>query len=530
MQILIVDDESIVVKDLKASISWDNLGISSVFTAFSISKAKEIFNNNKIDLMLCDIEMPQGSGLDLLLWVRENSPHTETIFLTCHADFRYVKEAIRLGSQDYILKPVSYTELELVLSKAIAKIKKDNELIENSRYGKYWHKYQPKVVENFWFEILNRTIPSNKKDIKNAADDRNIPYTEDMKFLPILFNIRRWHTAWTLQDQKLMEYAFKNIASETVVKEGSNGQIIEMGNGKFIIVLSNWNRTNTSTNSLKIDCEICIAACQEHLKCDITSYIGEEIFASELTVIVDKLYELEKNNVVYENRVFLINQSQEISNILNFYDMNLWSVMLGKGIKDSLTSEVMNYLKNLSCTSGINAHILKQFHYNFMQMIYSTLKLKGIQAHQLLSDNESVKLQDKAVSSYIDLTIWIKHVIRIVIDYIKEEESSQSVVDKVREFIQINIEQELTREEIALKFYLNPDYLDRIFKRETELSVTRYMVQEKLKIAQDLLTKTEMPIKNIATSLGYKNFSHFSTAFKKFTNMNSFEFRKKRNN
>ena len=56
--------------------------------------------------------MPEENGISFAKWVLENRPDTKIIFLTAHADFDYMKEAIRMRSFDYILQPVERTELK----------------------------------------------------------------------------------------------------------------------------------------------------------------------------------------------------------------------------------------------------------------------------------------------------------------------------------------------------------------------------------------------------------------------------------
>ncbi|MGO4274510.1 helix-turn-helix transcriptional regulator, partial [Paenibacillus sp. TAF58] len=81
------------------------------------------------------------------------------------------------------------------------------------------------------------------------------------------------------------------------------------------------------------------------------------------------------------------------------------------------------------------------------------------------------------------------------------------------------------REEIANHVFLNPDYLTRIFKKETGMAVSDYLFHERLKLAQELLAKTDMPISAVASHIGYANFSHFSRMFKKHTDLNPIEYR-----
>ncbi|MFK4996896.1 helix-turn-helix transcriptional regulator [Bacillus sp. N9] len=79
---------------------------------------------------------------------------------------------------------------------------------------------------------------------------------------------------------------------------------------------------------------------------------------------------------------------------------------------------------------------------------------------------------------------------------------------------------------MANHVYLNPDYVTRIFKRETGLSISEYLQQERIDTAKKLLIHTNKPISDIAIESGYSSFSYFSTIFKKVTQCSPVEFRK----
>lgn len=99
--VLLVDDEIHAIRGLHAGVSWHELRIESVYTAQSMKQAQQVLKESPVDIMVCDIEMPQGSGLDLVEWVKEQYPHIETIFLACHSDFDYARQALRLNSFEY---------------------------------------------------------------------------------------------------------------------------------------------------------------------------------------------------------------------------------------------------------------------------------------------------------------------------------------------------------------------------------------------------------------------------------------------
>ena len=105
MKLLIVDDQESVVEGLLHGVDWERLGFDTVDTAYSAREAKESLEGRPAEVMLCDIEMPGGSGLDLLEWIREKSIETRCLFLTAYAKFDYARDALRLGSSDYIVQP-----------------------------------------------------------------------------------------------------------------------------------------------------------------------------------------------------------------------------------------------------------------------------------------------------------------------------------------------------------------------------------------------------------------------------------------
>ena len=87
MTILIIDDDSSMIEMLLKTIDWDKLEIDERLTASSAAAARQIIQSRPVDLMLCDIEMPGGSGMELLGWMRENGLETPSIFLTNHTRF-----------------------------------------------------------------------------------------------------------------------------------------------------------------------------------------------------------------------------------------------------------------------------------------------------------------------------------------------------------------------------------------------------------------------------------------------------------
>lgn len=134
MKLLLVDDEIITIRGILKGVDWERLPFEKVLTATGAAEAKELMTREKAEILLCDIEMPGESGLKLLEWIREQNMQTECIFLTCHEEFDFAREAMRLKGMDYLLKPIPYDELTDVLIKAAETVREKH---QDSRYLEY---------------------------------------------------------------------------------------------------------------------------------------------------------------------------------------------------------------------------------------------------------------------------------------------------------------------------------------------------------------------------------------------------------
>ena len=119
MTLLLVDDEAFALEALEHAINWKSLGIDQVFTCGNIKAARQICQESDIQIMICDIEMPNGTGLDLAKWLSENYPDLLILFLTCHSDFSFAKEAISYHAFAYLLKPFDIEEISQAVEEAV---------------------------------------------------------------------------------------------------------------------------------------------------------------------------------------------------------------------------------------------------------------------------------------------------------------------------------------------------------------------------------------------------------------------------
>lgn len=171
MKFLMVDDEMYALKGIMDSVDWSILQFEEVLMANSYSQAVNLFNQHEIAILLCDIEMPMGNGLELVEWVGKNSPDTVCIILSCHDEFSFAKRAISLRCQDYLLKPVDPNALVEVLLKAKAEYLKGREQKLYLDYGKRYVEGQDGRGENET-EMRRDVVEDTAGYIKQHLDEK----------------------------------------------------------------------------------------------------------------------------------------------------------------------------------------------------------------------------------------------------------------------------------------------------------------------------------------------------------------------
>jgi two-component system, NtrC family, response regulator HydG len=114
--ILIIDDDPFIIKLLETYFKKEGY---QIFTSSKGKPALKILNTERIDVVLCDIRLPDINGTDLLLFIRQGSPDTMVIMMTAYAEIRAAVESIKAGAFDYVTKPIQPEEISNTIRRAI---------------------------------------------------------------------------------------------------------------------------------------------------------------------------------------------------------------------------------------------------------------------------------------------------------------------------------------------------------------------------------------------------------------------------
>jgi response regulator of citrate/malate metabolism len=156
IKVFIIEDDP-MVKEINTRFLEKLEGFEVVGEASNIKEAKEKIAKSKVDLILLDVFLPDGKGLDLLKWIRLNEINMDTILITADKCKASVDEAFKYGAVDYLIKPFKFERFKEALSNY------------KDRF------FEMKNIDNINQEYIDQYILKINKDyIEEEAEEREL--------------------------------------------------------------------------------------------------------------------------------------------------------------------------------------------------------------------------------------------------------------------------------------------------------------------------------------------------------------------
>ncbi len=511
MKLLIVDDQTSVVEGLLQGINWKAMGFREIDTAYNAMDAKSSLLKKTADIMLCDIEMPVENGLSLLAWMREKGMKTKCIFLTAHANFDYAREAIHLGGFEYVIQPAPYSEIRSVVYKAIEEVEKKRSQEEITEKGKAFLKQEAIITSHALRQFL--LGKAEESEYKKMEDIGGIPIREKPGYMVLIQKIRQndGEEEWK---ESLYTFTVSNIVEELFRPHGEMFAYTMLDDNEMVLVFQNEEGEEMPLESMERQLVMLKGAMEEYIHCSVAIYFDGPVLTQEMPFRIEKLEAMKDDNVSLRSGVFQREERQKSPHVFKVPQIRGWAHLLKEGYTEAMEQEAFKLLDSMAEKGSLNAETLRYFYQDFIQMVYFTLERNAEKIHGMFRTSEELELYRNAMKSVDNMKTLIRHVAEY---YARDRVSDNKalIVEKVKKYIEDHIEGELHRDEIAEYVHLNPDYLTRVFKKETGYSLKEYIIQQRMEEARLMLRNTALPISFIAAKVGYSNFAHFSYSYKK---------------
>lgn len=538
MTVLLVDDDQSTLQMLLATIDWDKLEINEKRTALSAEAAREIFQTEPVDIMVCDIEMPGDSGIELLSWVREQGYTTRNIFLTNHTRFHYAQTAIKLDTVDFIGKMSPPSELEDALRRAVNMVKTMRVQQRYAEYGHYWEENSGLLWRQFWFDLISQKIPPDRESIKRAAKDRLMEWygysngekeQEDLpRQMPMLCTVDLGQSAIADWEPRELDFCIYNVLSEVLYGSTNSDHIVFLtrdSRAVYAVIAEDKESDGLEKKAREAD-----GLFREYLHFSVNFYIGGMVPAEQLSAEVRRLQKADRQNVILSGGVHLLDPSggkqPGPSDKPARMDLTGLKELLVSGDAYQVIGRVKDYFSSLP-RNKITPQLLQDFQFDFTQLLYGVLAERQIEAHQIFSQPEADTVFRRAPKSLIDTLKWVSFSVQRAIEVLQAAGRSQTITGRVKAYIDEHYAEHITKAELGALLYLNPDYLAKLFKKETGIALSDYIAQVRVKAAKAMLADESVSLVDVAMRTGFDYYSYFSTTFKKAVGLSPSDYRKK---
>lgn len=526
-KIALIDDEAVVREGMGELIPWGKIGLDLIGTAEDGEKGLLLIQEERPDIVLLDINMPKLNGLDLANIVKKTYPDTKIILISGYDEFDYARQALRMGVEDYILKPVTKVEMITLLEQVVGKLDKEREQTKKevdvlNKIEQSIPLMQQKLLEELMFTEIEENLII-KKCIK-----ANIPYNK--KYYGIfLIDADKQLECNQKEDQKeLTHFAIQNIVSEILINKNW-GIVFEVD--ELNAVLYFMDSDKDTSQSYQSTLNYIKQAITELL--DITVTIGVGSLVSEINHInhsydeayhallsrffqgtnriIDNIkpYQYKKVNFIkwmeWENQVIhSISQEDEFEKVIS-------------SICIELRKSKMNIEDIGEICSNIASSILKKF-----IEIDPTIT-------EIFPDGIDIIEELKKFKTLSDIQSWLNALYEKCHNYINSQSRPNKIhIKNIIAFIEENYNvPDLSMKMVCDCVHISPSHFSNIFKKEIGVTFVQYVTEYRMEKACQLLKYTPLKTYEISEAVGYADSHYFSTTFKKQLQTSPSEYRKR---
>jgi len=524
MRLLIVDDDMPTVEAIRRAIDWDAIEIEAVDTAYSAAQARRILRRGQTDIVISDIEMPQGSGLNLLSWVRGQDLDVEFLFLTCHERFDYAKSALKLDAVEYLTKPFNAKLMSLSVQKTVAKIKEKRRLREGSQYGE-WRSENPQQEErNFWLSLFSGVAMRSREQISREIRARGLPVDADKRYRLVVTRVMDFEPQAQELGQGFLFYILENTHGRLLCGNEENGRAVHRFgiNGLWFFTAVD----DMPDADLRNHCAKVIASCADAAKVKVTCCIGNSTPIEDLADKPAALQALIESSVAFYGQAFTENEAVAADSESQILEIAKLEEMLKARDKVQLLNVLKETLADRTAMKTLSERTLYLIRQEFLQAVYVHLSGAGVQATRLFSDEDSVRLSDQACRSAVDMLRWASYLLERTFRFEDELRKAGSLVERIQAYIREHYQEDIGRNEIAAEFHLSPEYLAKLYKRKTRQSLKDAVWAQRMEQAKRLLNDPDMRVSDAAGAVGMDNLSYFTTVFKKHVGVTPQDYRR----
>lgn len=526
--VMLVDDDVPVLDYLESAVPWAQLGLNLTGVFEKSRDALEAAMDAMPDFLITDIGMPEIDGLELVSRLKAKAPHLKVLIISCHNEFQYAQQALKLNVSEYVLKEtLSVDTIYPILQTMIQDLENQNLILQQNERLKWFegqHRFE--IKKKLLRELLYASIWDGH-DWLNRCAQQGL-HLQQAAVIPVLCHVDRY--AETLHKLRLTDetygFAIDNIVTECL-KDNGDGVFFPLDHKTSLLFFPvSTSIQHNPYDRIKVELHHLQKAVNRHLKSSTSFMIGEKLTIAALrTGITDMLADMQQ---LFYEKEGSIKENNKISYAAE--DLFVHYAEAEQELKRYLLNDNMTELHTaLKKWMSLIHH--KKYHPSMVKewilklILDIQIKVKTLKHYTTSFSNEFIHHKILQMDSIFHLEEWLFDYLQQTTAPMDFQSIHNSIVVKAQNYVSNHIHEKISTETVAAYLHLNASYFSRMYKQGTGEGFIKYVMRTKMQEACKLLDTTNKTIEEISELLGYEHKSYFNKCFKSILQISPVEYR-----
>ncbi|MDF2834999.1 MAG: response regulator [Paenibacillus sp.] len=519
-EVLIVDDESIARASLTYLIDWETYGFAITAEASNGQQALNLIRERYFSLVVTDVRMPVMDGLAFIAELRAFSD-VPVIILSGYEDFEYARQGIKMGVQDYLLKPVDEDDLIEVLKRI------EGQLAQRYLKGRQLDRGLSVLQEQF----LRKWTSGGMKPGKEFEEQAKLvgwtaPEGRYGCLIVELDRVPMDDNAWSPEGHELRKFSVRNIITEIA---GPDSYAFELTEDRLGLLCALSGVSGGESSWLELASKLSEAVADYGKQ---TVSIGVGSIADAADQVPASLAAAEKalDGKFLTGKASILTAHTFESSIADLASMRVLGAELLDVIRTYRTSQIPRVLQRIwdgLREGNVPQAKAKPFVLELLLQLFRTLKEAGADEDSVF-DHEygdyDFVMKSKSME---ELQVFMERKCAeaaALLLRLKEVQPNQSI-EEIKAWVAEHYGSNISLRTIAGQMYMNPAYLGQLFKSHVDMTFNDYLLKVRMDKAIELLLRTDKKVYEIAGEVGYKQLDWFYKRFKAYTGISAGEYR-----
>ena len=529
-RMLIADDEAIERFAFRTVVSREFTEIEVVGEAVNGKEVVKMSGELKPDIVIMDIKMPGINGIEAARQIKSRLGYAHIIILTAYDNFNYIQEALKLGVDDYLLKPSKKERIIQVLKNTIDAIEKERKKREqDEELAQKVREVHPLIENQLISSMLFGKV--SKTEVQSCLKFLDIDFEQGFVSILKVGGHEDIHSAVYVGYQMVSRDIYDFIYP-ILHRKGKCSVSLPVSNNIILMtaVPGNMEEYRARVFSIEMVSEI------QHLirqKFNVNTFIG-------IGKVFDDIGEMDRS---YREALEALKAASPAEDIRHFGDIKsgspdtieypiekeraLIEAFKSGDMKKSsqLVDVVFSWMFN---NMGCDLQFLRTYTVSLVWMVLRAVlentpksgKVSSIMYRDYYSEVQTV-------NDIWNLKKWFEEIVGEILSAAADTrtEKRSNIIGIAKGYIKENYMKEITLEKTAELVLLSPQHFSRLFKQETGINFVDYLTEVRMEKARELLSGTLMNVKEISFQVGYNDPNYFFKVFKKATDLTPGEYR-----